>query len=82
MNLEVYKYKSVRPAVAAYLKNNPTADLEETCSTLAAATHVPILAICYFVEDINGASPELEGIKQKIKDFYKYDKVILDGSVG
>lgn len=78
MNLEVYRYKSVKPAVESYFKNNPNIGVEEACSTLAAATHVPVLAICYFVEELQGPSQELESLKNRIRIFYRYDKVIVN----
>lgn len=78
MNLEVYRYKSVKPAIESYFKNNPDVGVEEACSTLAVSTHVPLLAVCYFTEEVLGSSPELESLKNRIRIFYRYDKVILN----
>jgi hypothetical protein len=78
MKLEVYRYSSVRPTVAHFIKSNPEMTIADLCSKLAVATHVPALAICYFIEEVKGASEELERQKNTLINFYKYTNIVLE----
>lgn len=78
MRLDVWKYKSNTDGIRKICEMNNGMELGRLCSTIAVATHIPLLAVYYIVEDILGSSEELEGMKARIKEFYKYKEVILE----
>lgn len=78
MRLDVWKYKSNTNGIRKMCELNSGMELDRLCSTISVATHIPLLAVYYIIEEILGSSKELEDMKIKIKEFYKYEEVVLD----
>ena len=76
MILIISHYEAIMPAVERITKANPEMNIRDLCSTIAVATQAPVLAVCYFVQRIRGESKELEDLKDRLKSFYQYEKII------
>ena len=72
MILQVWRYKSAFPAMSNIYKNNAHKPLDEILGCIAVATHIPIVACSYYLEDIVGKSEEMDKIRNRLINFYRY----------
>lgn len=55
-----------------WLKREPEANISE----ISLATGVPVIAVCHFVGEIKGFTPELLGVIERLMKFYGITEVI------
>jgi hypothetical protein len=70
MNLEVYRH-TIPPIIKQWRLSRPDEPFIEACGNLALSTSCPIIAVCKFMIELEGSTPETEAYLKRLEEFYK-----------
>lgn len=77
MTIDLNRYRrNIKPIIEAFVTREPTADKNELIGRIALATTCPIIAVCYYMSELYGMSPELKAFIGRLVDFYKVDTIL------
>jgi hypothetical protein len=66
---ELYRH-TVVPQIEAWFKDRPDRTPVEQIGLIAIATHCPIIVVAQYLEELYGATTELNALKQVLAKFY------------
>lgn len=75
MIININEYRVIYPLLKRWLNEHPNGDIEEYVTDLSAGTFVPLVALYYFVMEINGESQFILDKINMLKKFYDYDRI-------
>lgn len=76
MRLDLNHYRVNIPTVKSWIISRPETNPEDMIGEMSVATNVPIIAICYYVGEIVGFTPELEARIERLKTFYGVKEIV------
>lgn len=75
--MNILNYLQCLDNLKYYIKVSKEAkkDNDYIASTFSVSTHVPIIAVYYYIAKLEGMTPQIEEKISFLKDFYKVDKI-------
>ena len=74
LDIGVYR-ESQKPGIKLFLDRRGLAELSRSISEMASAYHCPVIAVCHFVGELYGFTPELDELIAKLCAFYKVTEI-------
>lgn len=75
MKIDISLYKLGIPELKYRLDKSKPEDVCVFISEYASATHIPLLALCYFVKQLGYGTDKVDEKIEALKKFYKYTEV-------
>lgn len=77
MTLDITRYRQVNlPLTKKWIEVKGMEDLEQALSEIAISTGCPVIAVCHFIGELYGWTPELTTSLERKMTFYRYQKVV------
>lgn len=74
LDITLYR-KHIIPKMKQILARTPYMDYRDVTGIVAATFDCPIVAVCYYLAEIRGSTPELTAFTQRMQKYHKVDKV-------
>ena len=76
MTLDISVYRTInKDYFKAWVERFPDKNPIELIGEMSAATFVPIIAVCYFIGELKGFTPELDAKIKRLMKFYHIDNI-------
>ena len=77
MILDITPYrKHIIPKMKQILDREPNMDFQDITGIVAATFDCPIVAVCYYLAEMRGSTPELAAFTQRMEKYHRVDKVL------
>jgi hypothetical protein len=76
LKIDLLAYKTNLAPLKAYRQANSNQSLSDLITNYAVATHVPLIVCAYYFVKLEGMTPELMTMIERLKRFYRYDEII------
>lgn len=76
MTLDSNRFKASIPSLQRIYELNKHKDVPTLVSELSIATHIPVLAVCLWIQKLYGTSEALETQIKSLIHFYRYEIII------
>lgn len=76
MKIDLLTYKANLAPLKAYRQANLNQSPSDLITNFAVSSYVPLIVCAYYLVRIEGMTPELMAMIERIKQFYRYDEII------
>lgn len=76
MKIDLLAYKANLASLKAYQQANSNLSPSDLITNYAVSSYVPLIVCAYYLVRIQGMTPELMAMIERIKLFYRYDEII------
>jgi hypothetical protein len=76
LKIDLLAYKTNLAPLKAYRQANLNQSPSDIITNYAVSSYVPLIVCAYYFVRIEGATPELMAMIERIKQFYRYDEVV------
>lgn len=76
MKIDLNRYSVNRPFIQKWYRDSDNKDISNAVSILSPATHTPCIAMCFFLAEQEGFSPEMVFLIDTLIRFYGYKQIL------
>lgn len=76
MRIDLLAYKNNLAPLKAYRQANLNQSPSDIVTNFAVSSYVPLIVCAYYLVRIEGMTPELMAMIERVKQFYRYDEIV------